>query len=57
MGNRTNSCLDGVVADSKNEFKNSINVMNNLKIYFVKRLLFIHEIVIQREISFEKILI
>ena len=31
--------------------------MNNLKIYFVKRLLFIHEIVIQREISFEKILI
>ena len=57
MGNRTNSCLDGVVADSENEFKNSINVMNNLKIYFVKRLLLIHEIVIQREISFEKILI
>ena len=50
MGNRTNSFLDGVVADSENEFKNSINVMNNLKIYFVKRLLFIHKIVIQREI-------
>ena len=34
MGNRRNSCLQGVIADAENEFMNLINVMNYLKRFF-----------------------